>query len=470
MSALWTSDEVVAALSPIAAVAPFEADGVTFDSRAVGKGDIFFALAGETSDGHGFVADALTRGAAAAVVSREVEGARGTLIRVPDTMKALVDLGRAGRRRSKARIASVTGSVGKTSTKDALRAMLSAQAATSASVASYNNHVGVPISLARLPREARYGVFEIGMNHPGEIEPLARQVEAHVGVITNVGAVHIGHMGSEEAIADAKGCVFAGMAEGAVAVLNRDSRHYNRLSDHARRFGVSRIVGFGRSGQAEARLLACDLHDSGSDVTALIHGRRIEYRLGAAGEHWALNSVAALAVVEALGANVAMASATLASVKASPGRGARRMLKFGSGAVELLDESYNANPVSVRAMLAVLSRTAPKPGGRRMLALGDMRELGEGADADAYHADLADAVATSGAAQVFLCGPHMQALWRRLAPAQRGVHRPDSVALAGDVAAALRAGDVIAVKGSLGSKMKIVVDAIVAASGGEAGQ
>ena len=209
MSALWTSDEVVAALSPIAAVAPFEADGVTFDSRAVGKGDIFFALAGETSDGHGFVADALTRGAAAAVVSREVEGARGTLIRVPDTMKALVDLGRAGRRRSKARIASVTGSVGKTSTKDALRAMLSAQAATSASVASYNNHVGVPISLARLPREARYGVFEIGMNHPGEIEPLARQVEAHVGVITNVGAVHIGHMGSEEAIADEKGCVFA---------------------------------------------------------------------------------------------------------------------------------------------------------------------------------------------------------------------------------------------------------------------
>ena len=470
MTALWTSDEVSKALSPVAAVAPFTADGVTFDSRAVGKGDLFFALGGETTDGHGFVADALARGAAAAVVSRDIEDARGVLIRVPDTMKALVDLGRAGRRRSKARIASVTGSVGKTSTKDALRAMLSAQAPTSASVASYNNHVGVPISLARLPRAARYGVFEIGMNHPGEIEPLARQVEAHVGVITNVGAVHIGHMGSEEAIADEKGCLFAGMAEGAAAVLNRDSRHYERLAGHARRFGVSRIVGFGRSEAAEARLLACNLQDSGSDVAALIHGRRIEYRLGAAGEHWALNSVAALAVVEALGADVAIAAATLAQVKASPGRGARRMLKFGTGVVELLDESYNANPLSVRAMLAVLSRTEPKPGGRRVLALGDMRELGEGADADAYHAGLADAVATSGAAQVFLCGPHMQALWPCLAPAQRAVHRPDSASLAVEVAAALRAGDVVAVKGSLGSKMKIVVDAIVAASGGEVGR
>jgi UDP-N-acetylmuramoyl-tripeptide--D-alanyl-D-alanine ligase len=251
-------------------------------------------------------------------------------------------------------------------------------------------------------------------------------------------------------------------------VLNRDSRHYERLAGKARHFGVSRIIGFGRSEAAEARLVSCDLQDSGSDVAALIHGRRIEYRLGAAGEHWVLNSIGALAVIEALGADVVKAAAILAGVKASPGRGARRMLTFGGGTIELLDESYNANPVSVRAMLAVLERTEPQPGGRRILALGDMRELGE--DADAYHAGLADAVAGSGAAQVFLCGPHMQALWQRLEPAQRGVHRPDSTALAGDVAAALRAGDVVAVKGSLGSKMKIVVDAILAASGGEAGR
>lgn len=467
MSALWTSDEVARALAPVAMTPPFEANGVTFDSRAVAPGDLFFALAGETTDGHAFVGEALKRGAAAAVVSRDVAGAEGNLIRVPDTMKALVDLGRAGRRRSGARIASVTGSVGKTSTKDALRVLLSAQAPTSASAASYNNHVGVPISLARLPREAQYGVFEIGMNHPGEIEPLARQVEAHVGVITTVGPVHVGYLGSEEGVADEKACLFAGMAAGAVAVLNRDIGHYERLAAHARRFGVSRIVRFGRSEAAEARLVSCTLQDSGSDVVALIHGRRIEYRIGAAGEHWVLNSLAALAVVEALGADVDAAAATLATVGASPGRGARRTLKFGGGTVELLDESYNANPMSVRAMLAVLARTEPVGTGRRLLAMGDMRELGEGADE--YHGGLADAVAASGATKVFLCGPHMAALWQRLSPEQRGVHRPDSQSLAGEVASALRVGDVIAVKGSLGSKMKVVVDAILAASGGEAG-
>ncbi len=468
MSALWTSDEVAKALSPVAMSGAFEATGVTFDSRAVGKGDLFFALSGETTDGHGFVADALSRGAAAAIVSRDVPNAAGNLVKVADTMKALVDLGRAGRRRSQARIASITGSVGKTSTKDALRTMLSDQASTAASMASYNNHVGVPISLARLPRAADYGVFEIGMNHPGEIEPLARLVEAHVGVITNVEPAHIGHMGSEEAIADEKACLFAGMLDGAVAVLNRDSRHFDRLAERARGFGVARIVGFGRDASADVRLLACDLHDSGSDVVASIHGWRVEYRMGAAGEHWVLNSLAALAVVEALGADVTLAAATLAEVKASPGRGARRRLKFGEGAIELLDESYNANPASVKAMLAVLARAEPAPGGRRLLAMGDMRELG--GHADAYHAGLADAVAASGATQVFLCGPHMQVLWQRLAAAQKGVHRPDSAALAGEVAAALRAGDVIAIKGSLGSKMKNVVDAVLAASSGETGR
>ncbi len=197
MSALWTSDEVAHALKPAVMSGAFEANGVTFDSRAVGKGDLFFAMTGETTDGHAFVADALSRGAAAAVISRDVPGAKGNLVRVVDTMVALHDLGRAGRRRSRARIASVTGSVGKTSTKDALRVLLSAQAPTSASAASFNNHVGVPISLARLPREAAYGVFEIGMNHPGEIEPLARLVEAHVGVVTNVEPAHIGYMGTE---------------------------------------------------------------------------------------------------------------------------------------------------------------------------------------------------------------------------------------------------------------------------------
>jgi UDP-N-acetylmuramoyl-tripeptide--D-alanyl-D-alanine ligase len=273
-------------------------------------------------------------------------------------------------------------------------------------------------------------------------------------------------MGSEEAIADEKACLFAGMAPDPVAVLNRDSRHYERMAGRARRFGVPRIVGFGRSAEAEARLLSCNLQDRGSDVVALIHGRRIEYRLGAAGEHWVLNSLAALAVVEALGADVVRAAASLAEVGASPGRGTRRRLKFGDGTIELLDESYNANPVSMRAMLAVLARTQPRGAGRRVLVMGDMRELGD--DADRYHAGLADAVAGSGAAKIFLCGPHMQALLRVLPWSSSTLHRPDSAALCGDVAAALRPGDVVAVKGSLGSKMKVVVDAIVAASDGEA--
>jgi UDP-N-acetylmuramoyl-tripeptide--D-alanyl-D-alanine ligase len=258
------------------------------------------------------------------------------------------------------------------------------------------------------------------------------------------------------------------MRPDAVAVLNRDNRHYERLLRHVRSFGVERIMGFGRHEAAEARMLACRLQDSGSDVQALIGSRRIEYRLGAAGEHWVMNSLAALAVAQALGADLDRAAAALAEVKASPGRGARRWLRFGSGRVELLDESYNANPASMRAMLAVLARTEPAPGGRRLLAMGDMRELGE--RADALHAGLADAVAASGAAQVFLCGPHMEALWHRLAAAQKGVHRPDSAGLAGEVAKALKAGDVIAIKGSLGSKMKLVVDAVVAASDGETGR
>ena len=465
MSALWTSEEVAKAVSPLAACSGFEANGVAFDSRAVARGDLFFALPGESSDGHAFVADALARGAAAAIVSHDVPAAADKLVRVADTMKALVDLGRAGRWRSAARIASVTGSVGKTSTKDTLRTVLSAEAPTSASAASFNNHVGVPVSLARLPREARYGIFEIGMNHAGEIEPLARQVAGHVGIVTNVEPAHIGHMGSEEAIADEKACLFAGMPAGAVAVLNRDNRHFTRLAERARSFGVDRIVGFGRSEAAEARLVSCNLQDDGSDVVASIHGRRLAYRLGAAGEHWALNSLAALAAVEALGADVVKAAASLARVKALPGRGARQRLKFGGGSIEFLDESYNANPASVKAMLAVLARMRPGSGGRRLLAMGDMRELGDAADS--YHAGLADAVAASGAAQVFLCGPHMRALWQRLAASQKGAHRADSAALAGEVVAALKAGDVIAVKGSLASNMKTVVDAILAASGGD---
>ena len=287
--------------------------------------------------------------------------------------------------------------------------------------------------------------------------------------ITNVEAAHIGHMGSEEAIADEKACLFAGMRPGAVAVLNRDNRHYERLVRHARNFGVEQIVGFGRHEAAEARLLACRLQDSGSDVEALIGDRRIEYRLGAAGEHWVLNSLAALAVAEAL--------------RRRPRRGPRRRWprsrprrdaargggsSSARGKIELLDESYNANPASMRAMLAVLARTEPAPGGRRLLAMGDMRELGEQADALSRRPGRRGRGERRGAG--LPVRPAHGGAVAQLAAAQKGVHRPDSAALAGEVADSVEGGDVIAIKGSLGSKMKVVVDAVLAASGGETGR
>ena len=403
------------------------------------QGDLFVALTGESTDGHGFVAEALKRGAAAAVVSRDVEGAGGTLIRVPDTLKALVDLGRAGRRRSQARIASVTGSVGKTSTKDALRAMLAAQAPTSASAASFNNHVGVPISLARLPREARYGVFEIGMNHPGEIEPLARQVEAHVGVITNVGPVHIGHMGSEEAIADEKACLFAGMAAGAVAVLNRDNRHYDRLvapcpplrrvarrrlRPQRRRRGAASFLqpaGFGQR--------CCSLDPRTADRVSPRRGRRAlgAEQHGGAGRRGGAGCKRRRGGGDAQGHRrvAGPRRAADAEVRRRPGGAARRELQRQSG----LDAGD--------AGLAGAHRAGPG----RPPSAGDGRHARAGRGGGC----LPCRACRRGRGERRVAGlpvrpAHAGAVAQALAPAQRGVHRPDSAALAGEVAAALRAG------------------------------
>ncbi len=455
MSAIWTAAEVAIATGG-AVEGDWVASGVSIDTRTLAPGDLFVALVGPQHDAHAFVRAALERGAAAAVVDRVPEDAadRAALVVVDDTQAALEGLGRAGRGRSRARIAGITGSVGKTGSKDALRHVLARQAPTHASAASHNNHWGVPLSLARLPEGAAYGVFELGMNHAGEIRALTAQVRPHVALITAIAPAHLEFFASVEAIADAKSEIFEGLEPGGVAVLNRDSEHFARMLTHARRAKPGRIVSFGRHPEADWRLEELRLLADRSEVVLRHAGRLIRYRLGVPGEHVALNSLGVLATAEALGADVAHAASSLADLRPVAGRGERRRLGLKGGEALLIDESYNANPASMRAALAVLGQ-AP---GRRLAVLGDMLELG--GQAPDLHAALADPVRTAGIDLVFTCGPNMACLHQALPPAQRGAHAIDSAALLPAVVDALRPGDVLLVKGSLGSRMARIVEAL----------
>jgi UDP-N-acetylmuramoyl-tripeptide--D-alanyl-D-alanine ligase len=459
MTALWTAEAVTAATGG-ETPGGWVASGVSIDTRSLTPGDLFVALVGPNRDGHDYVAAALDAGAAAALVSRVPDGADPQrLVVVPDTQLALEGLGRAGRARSAARIAGVTGSVGKTGTKDALRHVLSRQAPTHASAASYNNHWGVPLSLARLPEGASFGVFELGMNHAGELNALARMVRPHVAIVTIVAPAHLAFFPSVEAIADAKAEIFQGLEPGGVAVLNRDDEHYPILRRHAERSPAGRIVTFGRHEAADWRLLEAELAPEHSEVLVATKGgqRRLAYRLGTPGAHWVGNSLGVLAVAEALGADVARAARALADLRPPAGRGERRRVTLpGGGEVLLLDESYNANPASMRAALALLGQMP----GRRIAALGDMLELGE--TSPQLHAALAGPVAEAGLELVFTCGPEMAHLHAALPQSRRGAHESDSTSLAAAVKEALRPGDILLVKGSLGSRMGRIVDALQA--------
>jgi UDP-N-acetylmuramoyl-tripeptide--D-alanyl-D-alanine ligase len=460
-AALWTAVDAAAAVAGRVA-GDWAASGVATDSRAVVEGDLFVALKGEQTDGHEFVAGALMRGAAAAMVSRVPPGlAPERMLVVDDTMRGLQALGLAARRRCKARRIAITGSVGKTGTKEALRLVLSAQAPTHASVASYNNHVGVPLTLARMPRDAAYGVFEIGMNHPGEIAPLARQVEPEVAVITTVEAAHTEFFPGRGivGVAEEKAEIFAG--GGKVAVINRDNPFFDLLAAKARGYGIARVVGFGAHEAADVRLVEARLAPAHVGVTASIGGRRLDYRIGTPGRHWAMNSLAVLAAADAVGADVARAAATFAGLAAPKGRGQRH--RIGDPGFELIDDSYNANPTSMRAAFAVLAGAAPGRGGRRIAVLGDMRELGP--DAPALHAELAPHLAAANVDLVFTCGPHMAGLFETLPRARRGGHAASADCLVPLVRGAVRAGDVVLVKGSLGSRMAPIVEALLALGG-----
>ncbi|MES2029840.1 MAG: UDP-N-acetylmuramoylalanyl-D-glutamyl-2,6-diaminopimelate--D-alanyl-D-alanine ligase [Pseudomonadota bacterium] len=435
--------------------------GISIDTRTIKPGEAYFAIKGDVHDGHAFVEAALKAGAGLAVVEaaqRDKFPADARLLVVDDVLAALVELGQASRARLKAQVIAITGSVGKTSTKEALRRVLDAQGKTHASVASFNNHWGVPLTLARCPADVRFAIFEIGMNHAGEIEALVKMVRPHFAVITTVEPVHLEFFAGVEAIADAKAEIFSGLEPDGVAILNRDNAQFARLQKSAKKAGVSRIVSFGADKKAEARLLDVSLHPTCSAVHANILGHDVTYKLGMPGRHMAMNSLAVLAAAELMGADLVHAALTLSQVVPAAGRGVRHVLEVGGGEATLIDESYNANPASMAAAINVLGAAAVGPKGRRIAVLGDMLELG--ADGAKLHAGLLEAVQSNGIDLVFCCGPLMRNLWDALSTGKRGGYAGDAAALESQVLTAIRAGDAIMVKGSLGSKMKPIVSAL----------
>ncbi len=448
---LWNSAEAEAATLGRASKV-FAVSGVSIDTRTLKDGDLFVALMG-ARDGHDFVGAAFDAKAGAALVSRPLENAKGPLLTVADTQRGLEDLARAARARSGAKILAVTGSAGKTTTKEILRLCCNALGRTHASAASYNNHWGVPLSLASLPRDAEYGVFEIGMNHAGEIRSLVSFVRPQVALITTIAPAHLEFFGSCEAIADAKSEIFEGLLPGGAALIPSDSPYADRLAARAAQAQVSRLVRFGVTG--EAKLLSIAPDGDGMRVKADILGRAVDCLVGAPGEHIARNVVAALAAVALADGDVLNAAAALRNFTALKGRGAR----FEVGGVRVIDESYNANPASMAAALALLGGAK----GRKLAVLGDMLEMGEGGLA--LHAALAEPIAAANTDLVFASGPQMKALWDRLPAGRRGGYAENSAALAPQLTAALRPGDTVLVKGSLGSRMAVIVEALKGAAG-----
>ena len=462
MQALWTTADMAKAMhASVNGALPEAITGLSIDSRTILPGEAYFAITGDVHDGHDFVMPALEKGAALAVIAtaqREKFPADAPLLVVDDVLAGLVELARASRARLTAQVIAVTGSVGKTSTKEALRRVLAAQGETHASAASFNNHWGVPLSLARCPASARFAVFEIGMNHAGEIEPLVKLVRPHVAIITTVEPVHLEFFSGIEAIADAKAEIFAGLEPGGAVVLNRDNAQFARLTRRARKLGVSRIVSFGADQKSDARLIDVSLHATCSAVHADILGHDLTFKLGMPGRHMAMNSLAVLAAASLAGADLALAGLALSQAQPAAGRGVRRVLEVGHGEATLIDESYNANPASMAAALNVLGAAPVGPHGRRIAVLGDMLELGP--TAPQLHRGLIEAVKANHVDLVYCCGPLMRNLWDALSTGKRGGYAGNSEALESLVSGAIRAGDAIMVKGSLGSRMKTIVNAL----------
>lgn len=449
---LWTADEIAAATGG-RATEPFAATGVSIDTRTLEPGDLFVALTG-ARDGNEFIPGALAAGAAGAIASRAGDGPR---VLVDDTFAALRSLGDAARARAaSARRGAITGSVGKTSVTQAVRAGLARAGAAHGSVKSYNNHIGVPLTLARMPADTRRAIFEIGMNHAGEITPLSRMVHPHAVAITNVEAVHVENFVDGEAgVAAAKAEIFNGLDRGGTAILNADNRWFEYLKGAARRAGAKTRV-FGAANGADAQLLRFSPAPGGASVEARIDGKAVEFPIRQSGAHWGPMSLCALLMMRALDVEQDTALAALGDFEPLAGRGAERRVAVAGGSITLVDESYNASPVSVKAALANLG--ARSVSGRRIVALTDMLELGE--SAAARHAELAEAVESARVDLVFCAGTLMKSLWEQLPKGRRGAWAGDADDLAPALVEALAPGDVVMIKGSNASRASALVAAV----------
>lgn len=443
MMPLWTAAEIAAATGGVAH-GDFTANGVSFDSREIIGGELFVAMMGAAMDGHRFIPQALARGAAGMLVAQPVDAPH---VLVPDPNAALTALAVAARDRSPALRIGVTGSVGKTGVKEAIKASLVrfAPDAVHASVKSYNNHTGVPLSLARMPRDSRFGIFEMGMNHAGEIAILTQLVRPAIAVITWVASAHIENFAGEDGIADAKGEIFEGLQPGGTAIIPFDNRHYDRLRAHAAR-ATGSIISFGINSGADVVAESVALHPDCSCVTARVGEHRLTFKVGMAGRHWVGNALAVLAAVHAAGGDLALAGLALAELTDLPGRGQRLRVVARDGSAVVIDESYNANPASMVASLAVLGEVVPVRHGRRLAVLGAMRELG--GQSDAFHAELAPYIVSAGVSCVILVGKEMKPLASALGRQLEVLHVTDAAAAETEVARLIAPDDVLLVKGS----------------------
>jgi UDP-N-acetylmuramoyl-tripeptide--D-alanyl-D-alanine ligase len=444
---LWSSAEAeTATLGKASGI--FGVGGLSIDTRTLKEGDLFVALQGDNRDGHDFVRAAFEAKAGAALVTHRPDGVTGPLLTVAHTQRGLEDLARAARARSNARIVAVTGSAGKTTTKEILALVCNALGRTHASAASYNNHWGVPLSLAALPRDAEYGVFEVGMNHFGELRNLVSFVRPHVTLVTTIAPAHLEFFGNCESIADAKSEIFERLEPGGAALIPADSDYADRLTARARQAHVSRIVSFGKKG--DARLISFASEGEGMRVKADILGIAVDALVGAPGAHIAQNVVGALAAVALLDGDVLNAAAALRNFTALKGRGAR----FTTAGIDVIDDSYNANPASMSAALALLGTAK----GRKIAVLGDMLEMGEGGIA--HHAGLATPIEDNKVDLVFTAGAQMHHLWNALPASRRGGHAANSAELLPQLVAALASGDTVLVKGSNGARMSVIIEAL----------